>query len=91
MVHHNIHYMDIFHFLFVYHNYQIINPPLYNINILVDFLLLLSEYIPQIDIDHFNELAAQARDKANTKKMEETGKGENILDEGLKETTGEEY
>lgn len=53
--------------------------------------LLLSEYIPQIDIDHFNELAAQARDKANTKKMEETGKGENILDEGLKETTGEEY
>lgn len=53
--------------------------------------LLLSEYIPQIDIDHFNELAAQARDKANTKKMEETGKGENILDEGLKETTEEEY
>ena len=47
--------------------------------------LLLSEYIPQIDIDHFNELAAQARDKANTKKMEETGKGENILDEGLKD------
>ena len=47
--------------------------------------LLLSEYIPQIDIDHFNELAAQARDKANTKKMEETGKGENILDEGLQD------
>lgn len=51
--------------------------------------LLLSEYIPQIDIDHFNELAAQARDKANTKKMEETGKGENILDEGLKDNEEE--
>lgn len=51
--------------------------------------LLLSEYIPQIDIDHFNELAAQARDKANTKKMEETGKGENILDEGLQDNEEE--
>ena len=47
--------------------------------------LLLADYIPQIDIDHFEELAALARDKANTKKMEETGKGENILDEGLQD------
>ena len=45
--------------------------------------LLLSEYIPQIDIDHFEELAAMARDKANISKMENTSKGENILDEGL--------
>lgn len=45
--------------------------------------LLLHEYIPQIDIDHFEELAMQARAKANESRMEETGKGENILDEGL--------
>ena len=43
----------------------------------------MSEYIPQIDIDHFEELAAMARDKANISKMENTSKGENILDEGL--------
>lgn len=48
--------------------------------------LLLNEYIPQIDIDHFNELASKARDKANTTKMEKTGKGENILDEGLEDS-----
>ena len=45
--------------------------------------LMLADYIPQIDIDHFEELVAMARDKANVSKMESTGKGENILDEGL--------
>ena len=53
--------------------------------------LLLHEYIPQIDIDHFDELVAQARAKANEDKMAQTGKGENIIDSGLEETTEEEY
>ena len=47
--------------------------------------LLLHEYIPQIDIDHFEELASEARAKANQKRMEQTGKGENIIDSGLEE------
>lgn len=47
--------------------------------------LLLHEYIGQIDIDHFNELVAIARDKANILRMENTAKGENILDEGLED------
>ena len=51
--------------------------------------LLLHEYIPQIDIDHFEELAEQARSKANLIKMEETGKGENIIDSGLEDSEGE--
>lgn len=51
--------------------------------------LLLHEYIPQIDIDHFEELAAQARAKANEAKMEETGKAENIIDSGLEDEGGE--
>lgn len=51
--------------------------------------LLLHEYIPQIDIDHFEELAAQARAKANEAKMEETGKAENIIDSGLEDESGE--
>lgn len=45
--------------------------------------LMLAEYIPQIDIDKFEDLVQQARDKANIIEMEETGKSENILDEGL--------
>ena len=47
--------------------------------------LLLHEYIPQIDIDHFEELAEEARSVANQRRMEETGKGENIIDSGLEE------
>lgn len=53
--------------------------------------LLLHEYIPQIDIDHFEELVEQARARANQLKMEETGKGENIIDSGLEETEGGEF
>lgn len=45
--------------------------------------LMLAELIPQIDIDHYNELVQMARDKANNILMEKTSKGENILDEGL--------
>jgi hypothetical protein len=50
--------------------------------------LLLHEYIPQIDIDHFDELVAQARAKANEDKMAQTGKGENIIDSGLEDEEG---
>lgn len=41
--------------------------------------LLLSEYIPQIDIDHMEELADQARNESNKLQMEKTSKQENIL------------
>ena len=50
--------------------------------------LLLNEYIGQIDIDHFNELANMARDKANILKMEATNKGENILNEAIENEEG---
>ena len=54
--------------------------------------LLLHEYIPQIDIDHFDELVAQARAKANEDRMAQTGKGENIIDSGLEdEESGGEF
>ena len=51
--------------------------------------LLLHEYIPQINISRFEELASEARARANEVRMAETGRGENILDEGL-EDEGEE-
>ena len=51
--------------------------------------LLLHEYIPQINISRFEELASEARARANEVRMSETGRGENILDEGLEEE-GEE-
>ena len=51
--------------------------------------LLLHEYIPQINISRFEELASEARSRANEIRMSETGRGENILDEGLEEE-GEE-
>lgn len=47
--------------------------------------LLLHEYIPQIDIDHMEELLNEARSIANVKKLEETGKSENIIDSGIEE------
>lgn len=54
--------------------------------------LLLHEYIPQIDIDHFDELVAQARAKANEDRMAQTGKSENIIDSGLEdEESGGEF
>lgn len=46
---------------------------------------LLQKYIPQIDIDEFEEMASMARFKANEIKMEKTGKGENIINSGLAE------
>ena len=51
--------------------------------------LLLHEYISQIDIDHFEELVEMARAAATKDKLEETGKGENIIDSGLQDQEGE--
>lgn len=51
--------------------------------------LLLHEYISQIDIDHFEELVELARAAATKDKLEETGKGENIIDSGLQDQEGE--
>jgi hypothetical protein len=52
--------------------------------------LVLHEYIPQIDIDHFEDLVDQARNEANTLQMAQTSQGENIMDSGLEEAGGEE-
>ena len=46
---------------------------------------LLNEYLPQLDLDHYEELANQARRKGNESKMKQTSKQENMLntnDEG---------
>ena len=51
--------------------------------------LLLHEYIPQIDLDHFEELVDEARNNAILTKLQETGKGENIIDSGLEDEMGE--
>lgn len=45
--------------------------------------LLLHEHIPQIDLDHYEELADQARAVGIVAKLQETGKGENVADSGL--------
>lgn len=42
---------------------------------------ILAEYIPQIDIEHFEQLANEARKIANKKKLLSTNKEENILNE----------
>ena len=52
--------------------------------------LVLHEYIPQIDIDHFDDLVDQARDLANTRQMRETVNSENIINTGLAEAGEEE-
>ena len=51
--------------------------------------LLLHEHIPQIDLDHYEELADQARAVGIVAKLQETGKGENISDSGLEDESGE--
>ena len=42
---------------------------------------ILAEYIPQIDIEHFEQLANEARKIANKNKLLSTNKEENILNE----------
>ena len=53
--------------------------------------LVLHEFIPQLDIDHFDDLVDQARDEANKLAMKETSTSENILDSGLEEATEETF
>ena len=53
--------------------------------------LVLHEYIPQIDIDHFDDLVDQARDATNTLNLAETNKAENIIDSGLEEAPEEAF
>lgn len=53
--------------------------------------LVLHEYIPQIDIDHFDDLVDQARDATNTLNLAETNKAENIIDSGLEEAPEEVF
>jgi hypothetical protein len=53
--------------------------------------LVLHEYIPQIDIDHFDELVDQARDATNTLNLAETNKAENIIDSSLEEAPEEGF
>ena len=52
--------------------------------------LVLHEYIPQIDIDHFDDLVDQARDEANKAQMSSTAISENIINTGLEEEGEEE-
>lgn len=50
--------------------------------------LLLHELIPQIDIDHYEELADQARNAANETQLLETNDAENIVDSGIQDEGG---
>lgn len=43
--------------------------------------LTLSDMIPQLDIDHYEELANKARENANKLKLAETNSAENLLDQ----------
>lgn len=45
--------------------------------------LLISEYIPQIDIDRFDELADKARSIANERKLKKIDKQENLVNDTL--------
>ena len=45
--------------------------------------LLIAEYIPQIDIDRFDELADKARSIANERKLKKIDKQENIVNDTL--------
>lgn len=46
---------------------------------------LLSEYMPEIDVDRFEELASVARDMANKRKLDNAESNKNILDEATPE------
>jgi hypothetical protein len=45
--------------------------------------LLIAEYIPQIDIDRFDELADKARSIANERKLKKIDKQENLVNDTL--------
>lgn len=44
---------------------------------------LLQEYLPEIDVDRFEELAEEARDQANQRKLNEIDKNKNLLDNSV--------
>lgn len=51
---------------------------------------LIGEYMSEIDVDRFDELANAARDIANKKKLNDAESNKNILDETTSEEGGEE-
>jgi hypothetical protein len=51
---------------------------------------LIGEYMAELDVDRFDELANAARDIANKKKLNDAESNKNILDETNSEEGGEE-
>ena len=48
---------------------------------------LLQEYLPEIDVEQFEQLAADARDEANQQKLNEIDKNKNLLDNTVPDAT----
>lgn len=44
---------------------------------------LMQEYLPEIDIELFEKLLAEARDEANKSKFDETNKNQNLIDDNV--------
>ena len=44
---------------------------------------LITEYLPEIDVERFEQLAAEARDEANKKKLSEVDPNKNLLDNSV--------
>jgi hypothetical protein len=44
---------------------------------------LITEYLPEIDVERFEQLAAEARDEANQKKLSEVDPNKNLLDNSV--------
>ena len=51
---------------------------------------LIGEYMPEVDVDRYEELVSIARDMANRKKLDHAESNKNILDEATPEEGGEE-
>jgi hypothetical protein len=47
--------------------------------------LMIADMIPQMDIDHFEELANKARENAGKLKLAETNKAENLISQNEEE------
>ena len=52
--------------------------------------LMIAEYLGEIDVDRFEELANMARDEANRHQLEHAENNKNILDESTPEAGGGE-
>lgn len=50
--------------------------------------LLLGEFMPQLDVEKFEELANQARNNFNKNKLADTNKSENLLDDQAQQDEG---